>query len=92
MKSQAIRVGIIGVGRIAVDAHIPDLRKAGAEVFALADVAPGRFASQFGMPHAFDDYREMLKRDDLDAVVVASPTPDGALSDVVCQVAHRDAG
>jgi hypothetical protein len=66
MISGAILVGIVGVGRIAVDAHIPDLRKAGAEVFALADVAPGRagrFAAQFEVPHAFDDCRAMLKRD-----------------------------
>jgi predicted dehydrogenase len=72
----SIRVGIIGIGRIAVDSHIPDLRKAGAEVFALADVVPGRagrFAAQFGIPHAFDDYRQMLRREELDAVVVASP-------------------
>jgi predicted dehydrogenase len=76
MTSKAIKVGIIGVGRIAVDAHIPDLRRAGADVIALADIVPGRaarFAEQFGIPHAFDDYREMLKRDELDAVVVASP-------------------
>jgi predicted dehydrogenase len=72
-----IRFGIIGVGRIAVEAHIPCLREAGAELVALADVAPGRaarFAAQFGVPHAYEDYHEMLARPDIDAVAVASPT------------------
>ena len=76
MKEGGLKVGIIGVGRIAVDAHIPDLRRAGAEVLALADIVPGRaqrFAAQFGIPHAFDGYRAMLGMDELDAVVVASP-------------------
>ena len=51
MSDERAKVGIIGVGRIAVDAHIPDLRRAGAQVVALADIVPGRaarFAEQFG--------------------------------------------
>jgi predicted dehydrogenase len=76
MSDRPIHVGIIGTGRIAVDAHVPDLRRAGAEVLALADVVPGRarrFADSLGVPHAFDDYCRMLAMADLDAVSVASP-------------------
>jgi predicted dehydrogenase len=71
-----IRFGIIGVGRIAVDAHLPCLRQAGAEVLALADVVPGRaarFAKELGVPHAFDDYRALLALPGLDAVSICSP-------------------
>jgi predicted dehydrogenase len=72
-----VKLGVIGVGRIAVEAHIPCLREAGAEIVALTDVAPGRaarFAAQFGVPGAYDDYHQMLARSDIDAVAVASPT------------------
>ena len=72
-----LRVGIIGVGRIAVEAHIPCLREAGAEVAALADAVPGRaarFAERFGIPQGYDDYHELLARPDIQAVVVATPT------------------
>ena len=71
-----IRVGIIGTGRIAVDSHIKDCRKAGGELLALADVAKGRakrFAEQFDVPHAFDDYRELLAMPEIDVVGICSP-------------------
>ena len=77
MAEPKICVGIIGVGRIAVEAHIPCLRNAGAEILALADVVPGRakrFARQFGIPHAYDDYHELLVRSDIQAVTIATPT------------------
>jgi predicted dehydrogenase len=74
--AKPVKVGIIGAGRIAVDSHVPDLRRAGAAVVALADVVPGRakrYADALGVPHAFDDYRRMLAMEDLEAVSVASP-------------------
>lgn len=76
MTREVLRVGIIGTGRIAVDVHVPDLRRAGAEVAALADVVPGRaqrFADQLGVPQAFDDCGRMLAMGELDAVSIASP-------------------
>jgi predicted dehydrogenase len=69
-------VGIIGVGRIAVDAHIGACRQAGGELVALADVAPGRarrFADQFGVPRAFDDYRQLLALPEIEVVAICSP-------------------
>jgi len=76
MRERSIRVGIIGVGRIAVEAHIPCFRAAGAEVIALADVVEGRaarFAHAFGIPCAFDDYHELLAMPEVDAVSVCTP-------------------
>lgn len=71
-----IRVGVIGsgfIGNIHVDGlrHVPD-----AEVVAVAAKTPGKaaqFAAGRGIPHAYDDYRKILERADIDAVTVAVP-------------------
>ena len=68
-----IRLGIIGVGQIGKShlgayAAIP-----GAELVAAADVnAPelARVAAEFHIPHTYANFRELLARDDLDAVDV----------------------
>ncbi len=71
-----MKVGIIGTGRIAVDAHIPAAREAGGEVVALADVVPGRaerFAGRFGVARAFDDVRGLLALPEVEVVGICSP-------------------
>lgn len=76
MKQKQLKIGIIGAGRIAVDAHIPGVRQAGGEVLALADVVPGRaarIAGEFGVPCAFDDYRQLLAVPEIEAVGICSP-------------------
>ncbi len=70
---QRIRLGIIGVGQIGKNhlktyASIPE-----AQVVAAADVNTAelaRVAETFSIPHATTDFRELLARDDLDAVDV----------------------
>jgi len=69
-------VGIVGAGRVGVDWHLPDIRAAGGEVIALADVVPGRaarFAARHGIPHAFDRYPDLLALPELDVVAVCTP-------------------
>jgi predicted dehydrogenase len=71
-----IGVGIIGTGFVG-DIHaaafqlIPD-----AEVVAVASPRPGkaqRFAQERGIPHAFQDYRELLALKEVDVVTLALP-------------------
>jgi predicted dehydrogenase len=72
-----MNIGIIGVGVIAVGGHIPAYRGLGHTVAALADNAPGRaekFARELGVPSFYEDYHQMLSRDDIDAVSVCVPT------------------
>lgn len=72
-----MNIGIIGVGVIAVGGHIPAYRQLGHQVIALADNAPGRaekFARELGVPSFYEDYHELLARDDIDAVSVCVPT------------------
>lgn len=70
-----MRIGIIGCGRIARN-HVAALRGiAGVRVAAVADADPARahaFATEHGVPHAFDDVDEMLACG-LDAVTICTP-------------------
>jgi D-galactose 1-dehydrogenase len=67
----AHRIGIIGLGKIAQDQHIPVIR--GNAAFQLLAVSSQRGMGVEGVPHAFTDYREMLKLADLDAVAICTP-------------------
>jgi predicted dehydrogenase len=74
---QKLRVGIIGVGAIATMMHIPTFKATGrAKVTAicrrtkrLLDMAK----EHLGVEEAYTDWREMLDKADLDAVVVSTP-------------------
>jgi predicted dehydrogenase len=71
-----VRVGLIGGGYIA-EYHLAGLAAAGgAEVPALATRTPARAASlarRFGIPEVVGDYRALLERRDVEAVVIATP-------------------
>jgi myo-inositol 2-dehydrogenase / D-chiro-inositol 1-dehydrogenase len=71
------RVALVGAGRIArlhaenAVAHVPRLR-----LVAVADPAPGLASTLAGEvgAEAVDDWREVLARDDVDAVLLCSPS------------------
>lgn len=69
-----MKVGVVGLGMVAQIMHLPYLKETpGVEVAAVCDVSKkltARAAAHFGVPHAFTDYKEMLKRADIDAVFV----------------------
>lgn len=77
MKS--IGIGIIGSGGIAQGAHLPAykaLAEDDVRVIAVADVrreTAEQAAKKFEVSHIYEDYRELLKRDDIDAVSVCTP-------------------
>lgn len=68
-----VRIGVIGVGIIG-RVHLDNYRQLeGAEIVALCDVNDRQLqhvAEEYGVRHTYTDYRELLKRDDLDAVDV----------------------
>lgn len=73
--SNQFSVGMIGAGFIS-DYHIRGLREAGAAVTAIASqthASAQRKAAQYDIPTATDDYQDILKQDDIDAVVIATP-------------------
>jgi D-galactose 1-dehydrogenase len=67
----AHQIGIIGLGKIAQDQHVPVIQ--GNPAFNLIAVSSQRGMSLDGVPHAFTDFREMLKQPDLDAVAICTP-------------------
>ncbi|MBE0698062.1 MAG: inositol 2-dehydrogenase [Anaerolineaceae bacterium] len=73
-----LRVGLIGAGRMGkVYAHTLAFTVAEVDLVAVSDTDPRtsqNVSSRHGVKFCFTDYHELLKRDDIDAVVVATPT------------------
>ncbi len=73
---EKVRVGVIGSGFIG-HIHVDGLKRVPeAEVVAVASRTPGkarRFADERGIPYAYEDYRQLLARDDIQAVTVGVP-------------------
>ena len=75
MGVKQVRIGLIGTGMIAQVMHLPHLFELQDqfEVVALCDLSPGTVkavGARFGIGHTTTEYREMLERADLDAVMV----------------------
>lgn len=69
------RLGIVGCGRISHAHGIAATRMEGVRFAACADIsekAAETFASQYGVNRIYTDYGEMLKNEQLDAVVFAT--------------------
>ena len=76
-SSKQYRVGMIGAGAVVQRGHIPNFQAVpNAEVVAICDVNLARAqeaAQTTGVPAAYSDYNEMLTKEGLDIVVVATP-------------------
>ncbi|MCJ7625828.1 MAG: inositol 2-dehydrogenase [Anaerolineaceae bacterium] len=74
----SIRIGLIGSGRMGeVFAHHLAFSIPEAEFAAVADVnheAAKRIAVRYGAQRYYGDYAEILNQEDIDAVVIATPT------------------
>lgn len=73
-----IRLGIIGCGAIGQRRHIPDAKQIPeqVEIVALCDIRADRvreIAAKHGVGKTYTDHRQMLKQEQLDAIVVGTP-------------------
>jgi len=75
-KTMSVRIGYVGVGGMA-GAHLGIHRKwDDVEMVALCDINPdilARRASEFHVAKTYTDYREMLEKEELDAVYICVP-------------------
>lgn len=76
--ARKLKVAIIGAGGIARGVHVPSYLKCTerVEIVAVADVVretAEKLAVDFGIPHIYSDYEEMLKQIHPDAVSVCTP-------------------
>ena len=76
--AEPLKVGLVGAGAVAQIAHLPVLRRMkGVEIRALCDndLSKARaLADRFGVKDVFDDIEELLRYEELDAIVIGSPT------------------
>ena len=75
--TKTIKVGIIGAGSIAEWGHIPGyLDQSDVKLIAVCDIVgerARRVAKEVGARHAFEDYQELLRLEEIEAVSVCTP-------------------
>ena len=80
--TEQVKVGIIGAGRIGkLHAHNLATAVPGASVQVVSDVIPEaaqQCAAECGIPEAVTDYHQILGAQDVDAIIICSPTPTHA--------------
>jgi predicted dehydrogenase len=76
-NSPPLRVAVIGLGQIALKAHLPGYEKAaGCRLTALyssREDAAKKVAVQYGIPTIFKDWKKLLASPEVDAVSICSP-------------------
>ncbi|WP_041076134.1 Gfo/Idh/MocA family protein [Thermotoga caldifontis] len=72
-----VRIGIVGAGKISEVLHIPNtILSEYAQLVAIADPNAQRleqFKRKLENVRFYEDYRQMLEKEDIDAVIVATP-------------------
>lgn len=75
-SNRKLRLGVIGAGGIA-NSHVREFQKLpDVELLCAADIAPANLEKaekEWGCKEVFTDWREMLKKVELDAVTVCTP-------------------
>jgi len=75
--SSPLRIGVIGCGAIAQRRHICEAAaNKNAKIVALCDINLDRakeIAAKYGVANTYADYKDLLKNEKLDLVVVATP-------------------
>ena len=88
------RIAVIGLGSVAQLVHLPNLLKIkNAEISAVAEINKSRLhsvADKFTVPKRYNDYTELLKNSDTDAVIISTPTHLHKQMTINCLNAGKD--
>ncbi len=89
-----VKIGVIGLGSIAQLVHLPNLSKLNnAVVTAVAEINKNRLntiGDKFNITQRFRDYKEMLEKADIDAVIITTPTSSHKEIAIDCLKAKKD--
>lgn len=89
---EKIGIGVIGCGSIAELAHFPSIQKhKEIELVAVCDINEDRAKKtkeKWGASQYYTDYKKMLERDDLKAVIIATPPKFHYEQAVFCAEKH----
>src|SRR6476660_3996812 len=89
-----VRVGLIGIGLIGTR-HLLDFQaQPDVEIAGISELSDERMAQGVSMagnnPSTFSDFRRMLDRQDIDAIVVSTPDHWHALMTILACAAGKD--
>ncbi len=88
------KIAVVGLGGIAQLAHLPILTKLpNVQVAAAADTNKARLKAvgdRYSLKNLYQDYREMLDKEEIHGVVIATPTDTHAEIAVNCLKAKKD--
>jgi UDP-N-acetylglucosamine 3-dehydrogenase len=74
---EKLKVGVIGCGAIAIRRHLPEYAAEGnVEIVAVSDIVLERAqeaAQKYGAQKVYEDYKELLQNEEIDAVSVCLP-------------------
>lgn len=91
---EKIKVGVIGLGGVAQLVHLPNLIKLpNAEISAVSEINKNRLqtiSNKFHIKERFTNYKEMLEKSDIEAVIIATPTNTHKEIAIDCLQAGKD--
>ena len=88
-RSAALRIGVTGCGIISRTHLQASLSSPDVEVTAASSRRPSALATisdEYGIPNRFNDWRELVECDDVDAVLIC--LPDGLHEEVTSEAAR----
>lgn len=87
------KIAVIGLGGIAQLVHLPVLSKLGnVEISAVAEINKNRLKTigeKFGITKQYSDYKEILANENVDAIIIATPTNTHSEIAVECLKAKK---
>jgi predicted dehydrogenase len=88
------KIGVVGLGGIAQLVHLPNLTKMNnVIVTSVAEINKNRLntiADKFNIKERYTDFKELLQKSEVDAVVIATPTSTHKDVAVACLKAKKD--
>lgn len=89
-----VKIGVIGLGGIAQLIHLPNLSKMqNVDLCSVAEVNKNRLqtiADKFNVKNRYANYKDLLEKCDVDAVIIATPTSTHTEIAIDCLNAGKD--